>query len=259
MAAKIRAKTSPRNYYFVAHRGASFDAPENTLAAINLAWRQRADAVEIDVHLSRDGQPAVIHDANTRRTIGVNRKVTGQTLAQLRALDAGRWKGAEWQDEKIPTLEEALASVPPGRRLFIEIKSRTDPAPALAKILARSTCRAGQIVLIGFSLTGMMSLKRTFPKIEVCWLTILRRHWRTRRWPDMGKLLQKLKAAGLDGLDLKANKAITSSLVKKIHDAGLKLYVWTVDSPAEAKRLAQAGVDGITTNRPGWLRAQLGL
>ncbi len=258
MAAKIKGTPPPRNFYFVAHRGASFDAPENTLAAIHLAWRQRADAVEIDVHSSKDGKLLAIHDHNTRRTAGVNRKVTGQTLAELRALDAGRWKGVEWLGEKIPTLEEVLASVPPGKRLFIEIKSRTNVAPALAKVLTRSTCRPAQIILISFSLMGMMSLKRTFPQMEVCWLKILRRHWRTRRWPDTGKLLQKLKTAGLDGLDLKANKAITSSLVKKIHDAGLKLYVWTVDSPAEAKRLAQAGVDGITTNRPGWLRAQLG-
>lgn len=258
MAAKIREKAPSRNYYLVAHRGASVDAPENTLAAINLAWRQRADAVEIDVHSSKDGMLVAIHDSNTRRTAGVNRKVTGQTLAQLRVLDAGRWKGLEWQDEKIPTLEEVLASVPPGKRLFIEIKSRTNAAPALAKALARSTCRPAQIILIGFSLAGMMSLKRNFPQIEICWLTILRRHWRTRRWPDPKKILQKIKTAGLDGLDLKANKAITSNLVKKIHDAGLKLYVWTVDSPSEAKRLAQAGVDGITTNRPGWLRAQVG-
>src|SRR5580704_14008797 len=104
MAAKIKAKTSPRNFCFVAHRGASFDAPENTLAAVNLAWRQRADAVEIDVHLSRDGQLVVIHDYNTRRTTGVNRLVARQTLAELRALDAGRWKGLEWLDETIPTL-----------------------------------------------------------------------------------------------------------------------------------------------------------
>jgi len=255
MAAKIN--TSPPNFYFVAHRGASFDAPENTLAAINLAWRQRADAVEIDVHLSRDGQLVAIHDSNTRRTTGVNRKVVRQTLAELRGLDAGRWKGREWLDEKIPTLDEVLAVVPSDKRLFIEIKSRANAAPELAKVLARSTCRPAQIVLIGLSLPAMTSIKRMLPQMEVCWVTVLRRHWRTRRWPDAEKL--KLKAAGLDGLDLKANKAITASFVKKIHDAGLKLYVWTVDSAAEAKRLAQAGVDGITTNRPGWLRAQLGL
>src|SRR5580698_8356847 len=99
----------------IAHRGSSFEAPENTLAAVNLAWRQRADAVEIDVHLSRDGRLVVIHDSNTRRTTGVNRKVARQTLAELHALDAGRWKGLTWLGEKIPSLEEVLASVPPGK------------------------------------------------------------------------------------------------------------------------------------------------
>lgn len=257
MAAKI--KTSERHFYFVAHRGASFDAPENTLAAVNLAWRQRADAAEVDVHLSRDGQIVVMHDDNARRTTGLNRKVVSQTLAELRALDAGRWKGMKWLGERIPLLEEILACVPSGKRLFIEIKSRSNVAAALVKILARSHCQPAQIVLIGFSLPAMRDIKSKFPQIEVCWLTILRRDWRTRRWPDGEKLVQKIKAAGLDGLDLKANKGITSNFVKRIHEAGLKLYVWTVDSQAEARALAQAGVDGITTNRPGWLRAQLGL
>ncbi|HZQ45598.1 MAG TPA: glycerophosphodiester phosphodiesterase family protein, partial [Verrucomicrobiae bacterium] len=194
-----------------------------------------------------------------RRTTGLNRRVAGQTLAELRALDAGRWKGTAWLHEKIPTLDEVLATVPPGRRLFIEIKTRGNTASALAKVLARSNCRPGQIILIGFSLKAMTSLKRKFPQIEVCWLAILRRHWQTRRWPDAERLLRKIKRAGLDGLDLKANRAITSNLVKRIHEAGLKLYVWTADLPEEAKKLAQAGVEGITTNRPGWLRAQLGL
>ena len=171
MAAQIKAKTSPRNFYFVAHRGASFDAPENTVAAASLAWRQRADAVEVDVHLSQDGRLVVIHDPNTRRTTGVNRKVVRQTLGDLRALDAGRWKGVEWLDEKIPTLEEVLASVPPGRRLFIEIKSRANTAAELVKVMARTHCRPAQIIFIGFSWPVMTSLKRKFPQIEVCWLT----------------------------------------------------------------------------------------
>ncbi len=108
----------------IAHRGASFDAPENTLAAIRLAWQQQADAVEIDVHLSRDRHLVAIHDFNTRKTTGRNRPVARQTLAQLRTLDAGQWKHPRWRGEKIPTLEEVLATVPPGKRLFIEIKAR---------------------------------------------------------------------------------------------------------------------------------------
>lgn len=242
---------------FIAHRGASFDAPENTLAAVNVAWKQRADAVEIDVRLTRDNHLVVIHDANTRRTCRVRGRISGRSLEQLRALDAGSWKNAKWRGERIPTLEEVLATVPPGKRLFIEIKARKNTANALARALDKCRIKPEQIVLIGFSLKAMKSLKRMFPEIEVCWIAALKRNRLTRRWPDADRLARKIRAAELDGLDLRANGAITPVFIKKIHSAGLKLYVWTVDSPETAEKLTRAGVDGITTNRPGWLREKL--
>src|SRR5262245_59032558 len=82
------------------HRGASHDAPENTLASIRLAWKQNADAVEIDVQFSKDGHIGVIHDDNTRKTAGVRKKVSEQTLSELKALDVGRWKDAKWSGER---------------------------------------------------------------------------------------------------------------------------------------------------------------
>src|SRR5262245_4724666 len=92
----------------VAHRGASYDAPENTLASLKLAWEQKADASEFDVFLSKDGKIVVIHDADTKRTAGVDKKVVSQTLDELRALDVGSWKNAKFKGEKIPTLDEML-------------------------------------------------------------------------------------------------------------------------------------------------------
>ena len=80
----------------IAHRGASHEAPENTLAAVRLAWEQDADAVEVDVQLSKDGRPVVIHDEDAKRTAGVAGKVSDQTLDRLRRLDVGRWKGEDW-------------------------------------------------------------------------------------------------------------------------------------------------------------------
>jgi glycerophosphoryl diester phosphodiesterase len=241
----------------IAHRGASFEAPENTLAAVQLAWQQGADAVEVDVHLSSDGKIVVIHDANTRKLAGVNRKVARQTFAELRALDVGRRKGHAWRGEKIPTLEEVLTTVPRSKRLFIEIKCGPEIAPELARVLRRSDCRPEQIVLIGFSLPTMRLLKQQFPEIEAAWITLLRRHWRTRRWPKPEALIEKLQTAGLNALDLNFRGPINAGFVEKFHLAGLKVYVWTVDSLAQAEKLAAAGVDGITTNRPGWLREQL--
>lgn len=96
----------------IGHRGASHDAPENTLAAFKLGWEQGADAVELDIWLTKDGKIVCLHDADTKRTTGVLKKAADSTLAELRTLDAGTWKDAKWRGEKIPTLTEALAAIP---------------------------------------------------------------------------------------------------------------------------------------------------
>src|SRR5690349_6499814 len=118
----------------VAHRGASFDAPENTVASAKLGWEQKADAVEIDIYLSKDGRIVVLHDADTKRTAGSVGKVVESTAEHLRTLDAGSWKGADWKGEKIPFLEEIIATVPEGGRLFIEIKCGPEILPELERV-----------------------------------------------------------------------------------------------------------------------------
>ena len=244
----------------IAHRGASYDAPENTLASVKLAWEQKADAVEVDVHFSRDGRIVVIHDANTFKAAGFRKRVCDQTLAELKELDVGRWKGSKWKGERISTLGEVLATVPKQKRLFIEIKCGADCVPEFEKVFRHSGQRPEQIVAIGFALETMERIKRTLPEAEVCWIAEFKRNWKTGGWsPKPDTLIQKAKAAGLDGLDLGARGPITAKLVEQIKDAKLKLYVWTVDAPARALKLIAAGVDGITTNRPGWLREKLGV
>jgi len=114
LAATVAAAAEPK-VEIVAHRGASFDAPENTVAAIKLAWEQKADASEFDVYLSKDGKIVVIHDATTKRTAGDDMKVALTNLDELRKLDVGKWKNAKFAGEKIPTLEEMLATVPSGK------------------------------------------------------------------------------------------------------------------------------------------------
>lgn len=99
---------SKKDCLIIAHRGESFDAPENTLAAIELAWKRGARAVEIDVHLSKDNHVVVFHDFNTKRLSGVNKNVRSQTLQQLRALDVGSWKGVHWKGEQIPEINDVL-------------------------------------------------------------------------------------------------------------------------------------------------------
>jgi glycerophosphoryl diester phosphodiesterase len=242
----------------IGHRGASHDAPENTLASIRLAWKQNADASETDVHLTKDGQIVVIHDFNTRRLGGRNRKVVDQTLAELKQLDIGRWKGEQWADERIPTLAEYLAEIPEGKRLFIEIKCGPEIVPRLVEVIRAARKRPEQTCLIGFSHEVMQAAKRELPQLKCYWIVELKRNRETGRWtPQLATLIRKAKDAGLDGIDFGDSPALDREFVSKVKQSGLGVYTWTVDSVQEAKRLEQAGVDGITTNRPGYLKESL--
>jgi len=245
-----------RGVEIIAHRGASHDAPENTLASIQLGWKQKADAVEIDVQFSKDGHVVVIHDDNTRKTGGVHKKVSAQTLAELKALEVGRWKHAKWTGERLPTLGEALATIPEGGRMFVEIKCGAECIPKFVEDFRRSGRKPAQVVPIGFSLETMRLLKKALPELEVCWIAEFKRT--LRGWsPTAERLIQQARDARLDGLDVSAKGPVDSSFAQKVHAAGLKLYLWTVDSPARARELSAAGVDGLTTNRPEWLRSKL--
>lgn len=241
----------------IAHRGASHDAPENTVAAFRLGWEQNADAVELDIHLTKDGQIVAIHDADTHRTTGVRSEVADCTLQQLRELDAGSWKGSAWKGEKLPTLRESLAAIPDGKRVFIEIKCKEEILPALQRDLAASAAKPGQLVLIGFDLPTMERAKKLFPELPVYWLAGYKADKKTQEYPKLDDLIRKARAAGMDGLNLDFKFPIDAEFVAQVKAAGLALYVWTVDDAAVARRLAAAGVAGITTNRPAWLREKL--
>jgi glycerophosphoryl diester phosphodiesterase len=240
----------------IAHRGASHDAPENTVASFKLGWKQNADADELDIWLSKDGKMVVFHDDNTKRIAGVDQRVPNQTFAELRALDAGIWKGEAWKGEKIPTLEEALNTQPAGKRMFIEIKCGPEILPELERVLRESGKTPAELVIIGFGYDTMKAAKARFPEIPVFWLVSPEKESRGEK-PAVDELVAKAKEARLDGLNLNFKFAIDAAFVRRVKDAGLKLYAWTVDDAKVAQKLAALGLDGITTNRPEWLRAQL--
>ena len=99
-----------------------FPNPENTLVSVDLAWKQQADAVEIDVLITRDSQIVAVHDRNLKRTTGLDREVQELTLAEIRRLDAGSRKADQRKGEAIPTLKEIADTIPDGKRLFVEVK-----------------------------------------------------------------------------------------------------------------------------------------
>lgn len=239
----------------VAHRGFSKQAPENTVAAFNLAWEQGADACELDLFLTGDGEIAVLHDSDTKRTTGVSKIVRNSTLAELQTLDAGSWKKAVFKGEKIPSLKEALDTLPVGtKRFLLEVKSGPEVVPVLAKQLKLWRLRAPQLCIIAFDRKVAQESKKAMPWIKVYRLSSEKEN---KEPVDLTQLIADTKADGLDGLDLGLKWKWNEALVKQVKDAGLELHVWTVNRPSDVRRLAALGVDGITTDDPVMARAAL--
>ena len=248
----------PSTVEIVGHRGASYDAPENTLAAIRLGWEQHADAVEFDVYLSKDGQIVLIHDKDTERVAGVKRTVVEQTTAELRQLDVGKWKHAKFSGEKIPLLSEALATIPQGKRVFIEVKCGAEIVPELKRQLALSKRPAAETAIISFQKEVIAESKKAIPDCKAYWLASIKRDKKTGEWNHtVEDLIQTAKQLHADGLDLSACDLIDKGFGDKVKSSGLELLVWTVNDVQVAKQMIAAGVQGITTDRPQWLRQEL--
>ncbi|WP_417380029.1 glycerophosphodiester phosphodiesterase [Gimesia sp.] len=242
----------------IGHRGASYDAPENTLASINLAWERNADAVEIDIYLSKDGKIVAYHDKTTKRIGGRNQEVKDQTFDELQTLDVGAWKNVKYKAERIPMLIQILETIPDQKRLFIEIKCGPEVLPQLKADLAASGKAPAQTAIIGFDFDTMQQAKQLMPEREVIWVFKVKQNKVTRKWEHKpGYYIQKAKEANLDGLDLGYNGFVDKAFVQQANEAGLPVYVWTVNKVADAKKLAEMGVAGITTDRPGLLNSAL--
>ncbi|HZP83116.1 MAG TPA: glycerophosphodiester phosphodiesterase [Chthonomonadaceae bacterium] len=243
---------------FIAHRGESADAPENTLAAFRLAWERKVDAIELDIHLTQDGEAIVCHDADTERTTGLRKVIRESALAELRQLDAGRWKGAHWAGERLPTLREALETIPQGARCFIEIKTGPEAVPAVERAIRQSGKTPAQLAIISFRAESLAEAKRRLPQIKTYYLAGFRQDPAAHAWtPDVETLIAQAQSIRADGLDLSAPGPIDSAFARRVQVAGLTLTVWTVDDPEIAQQMVAAGVDGITSNRAAWLRAEL--
>ncbi len=241
----------------IAHRGASADAPENTSASMKLAWEQNADAIELDLWLSKDGKLIVFHDKDTKRFETTARKISSLTLEEARKIDVGAWKSAQFKGEPIPTLESILATIPKGRRAVLEIKCGPEIMPELTRVIRASGRGAEDLRIISFNFDALSASKSAWPKIEHYFLMDYKKDPKTGAFPELKPLIARVKGAGFDGLNLQFNWPITKDFVSEVKAAGLKILVWTVDDAAVAQRLVDAGVDAITTNRPRWMREQL--
>lgn len=248
-----------------AHRGASYDAPENTIAAFELAFEQGADAVEGDFYLSKDGRVMCFHDGQLKRTANQPGRIGDYTCAELKTFDVGAWKAAEFRDERIPTLEEVIEVIPPGKTFFIELKSGPEIVGPLATILerAKDKLQPEQIVLICFDKATCVECKKRLPHLKTHWLVGAKmendpRTGSRRIVPTAESIAQTVEQLGVDGVGLGVGREtrfgrITAGLQK----AGIEFHLWTLDDPNVAESFLQHQPIGITTNRPAFMRESL--
>lgn len=233
----------------IGHRGAAYLAPENTLASVLKAVELGADAVEVDIYLSKDNRIVVIHDATTNRTTNQNLLVAETNYSELSKLDAGSYKSPEYRGEKIPLLEDILDCLPDDINIYIEVKETIRIIPYL-KLLLDKHPRKQQFRIIAFDIETISEAKKQMASIPCYYLksSISKEQY--------GSFVDELIKRGLDGADLH-HSTITPRLVKKLKRAGLPCLAWTVNTEDEAHSLIKMGVVGITTDRPGLLKNSL--
>ncbi len=234
----------------VAHRGASAAAPENTLAAQELARRAGADLIETDGQISKDGVPYVMHDSTVDRTTDGTGDLTTLTSAQLDALDAGSWFSPGYAGERVPTLRAQGADLKArGGRLLLEIKraaSKDQVARMLDALRAAGVLTPDRVFVQSFSKQHLIWARELAPGLPRGYLT-------STLDADPVGVVQEL---GLTAYNPSATALATRpSVVADLHRAGVATMVWTVDQPAQWKTLESLGVDAIITNRPAELAA----
>ena len=239
----------------VAHRGSSFDAPENTLPAFELAWKQGADAIEGDFLLTKDNQIVCIHDGSTKRLADRNLAVRGSTLEELRKLDVGSWKHEKFKGTKIPTIAEVFATIPKGRKIFVEVKCGKEIIPHLVKEIGKSKLKTEQVVLICFKQEVVKAFKQALPKNKAYWLSGFKKNEEGVWKPTLETVLTTLKESKADGLD--SHHGIPGTVAKKIMTEGYEWHAWTVNDLATAKKLKAIGIHSITTDRPALIKSSL--
>ena len=251
--------SSAMGQMIIAHRGASYDAPENTIAAYKLAIEQGADGFEGDFWVTANGQILDLHDKDTKRVGGKKLAVTSAPFKQLRALDVGTWKAPKWHAERIPTLEEVFDVVPAGKKFFIELKSGPEIAGPLAKAIAASRVPPDQMVIISFHADAIAACKKEMPHIKMLWLSGMKKKKDGTPPPTVDEVVATVKRIHADGINVEAvPEYFDAKFIDQLKEKGVTEFsVWTVDDPKVAKFYADLGARAITTNRPGWLREQM--
>lgn len=230
----------------IAHRGAKGEAPENTMAAFELALQQGCDAFELDIHLSQDGEIMVIHDDTLSRTTNGNGFVKEMTSAELQQLDAGSWFDSAYEGESIPTLREVFELAPGHLMINVEIKGGISEGVEQKLVaLLEEYDRYDHVVVSSFHFESLRTLERLNSKVKTG-LLYSQNFARPELLPT---------AAGVNAFSLHPYFIpLEEADFRSAQNEGLQLYAWTVNEESVMNKLIEKGIDGIITDYPGRLK-----
>lgn len=226
----------------IAHRGASGNAPENTLAAFKKAIEIGVDAVELDLHGSADGEVVVIHDASLDRTTDYSGPVNQTALETIKQADAGGWFAPEFAGEPVPTLAEALECIGKETIALLEIKDPLIAEAVVAKV--HETQSLDLTVIISFHTSVLQTVRALAPRIPTGWLIGSHNNHAS---PE--QLCQQLGELGSPLLNVN-HQLITAEFAYEVRRRGIALWCWTVDDIVRMREMKAFGVQGITSNYP---------
>ncbi len=247
----------------VAHRGGAALAPENTLGAFANALKIGVDMVECDVHLSKDGELVVMHDPDLMRTTDGKGFIYQMNFADIRKFNAAaKFKGAPWPAEPVPTLGEVLDLVKGKAQVQIEIKVEKifGRYPGIEQKVIEAVKARGMVddvIIISFDFPTLVEVKKLDPRFKTGALLSATTLSMNSKTPHADFVAQVIRETGADYI-MPSSAGVSDLLINAVHERGLKIGVWTVNSPGEMRRMAEWGVDAITTNDPIELKKVLG-
>ena len=233
--------SAERDVEIIAHRGASVARPENTMAAIEQALVERADWVEIDVQETADGEVVVAHDSDFMKMAGVDLKVWDATMADLDEIDIGSWFDPAYAGERTPTLREVLLAAKGRGKVLIELKYYGHDVALESRVaeIVEATGMSADVAVMSLKIPAVRKMQALRPE-----------------WTH--GILAATAVGDLSALDadfLAVNTGqISLDLIRRTHEQGRKLYVWTVNDPVTMVRLISMGVDGLITDQPALAR-----
>ncbi len=228
------------------HRGYSAVYPENTLLAFRQAVEAGADGIELDAKMTKDKVVVVMHDSSVDRTTNGSGNISDMTLEEIKKLDAGSWKGAAFENEPVPTLEDVFAAIGSKVKINVEMTNYegtfTNELAIAVAALIRKYSLENSIIISSFRFNNLVAMKDLIPNIP-CGLLA---HKGISGFYSRNFLVHSLY---VDALHPHLNDT-TAHLLKREHQCGRKVRVWTVDNGSDILDLDRMGTDGIYTNNP---------